>query len=210
MSFSLYIINLIGTQSVMFEPNSQPVISAVPPSAEVTASSGAFWSLLLQEIVQVVLPALILALVVHLYLAQATVVYGQSMEPNLSARQRLIVDKISYRLRAPQRDDIVVLNVPDINDLLVKRIVGLPGEVIEIRDGMVLVNGETLPEPFPHGTMPQNMAPITLAPLQYFVMGDNRNNSNDSRSFGPITRNDILGRVWLRYWPLEQFTFFQH
>jgi signal peptidase I len=152
------IINLIGMQSVMFEPDSQSIISAVTPRAEPTASPGAFWSLLLQEIVQVVLPALILALVVHLYLAQATVVYGQSMEPNLSARQRLIVDKISYRLRAPQRDDIVVLNVPEISDLLVKRIVGLPGEVIEIRDGSVMVNGQTLPEPFPHGTMPQNMA----------------------------------------------------
>ncbi len=194
----------------MFEPDSQLVIPAVKPSAESTVPLGSFWSLLLQEIVQVVLPALVLALVVHLYLAQATVVYGQSMEPNLSAQQRLIVDKISYRLRAPQRDDIVVLNVPEISDLLVKRIVGLPGEVIEIDNGMVLVNGKPLPEPFPHGTMPQNMQPITLAPLQYFVMGDNRGNSNDSRSFGPITRNDILGRVWLRYWPLEQFTFFQH
>ena len=200
----------MGMQSVMFEPESRSVTSVITPSTESTVPLGSFWSLLLQEIVQVVLPALVLALVVHLYLAQATVVYGQSMEPNLSAKQRLIVDKISYRLRAPQRDDIVVLNVPAITDLLVKRIVGLPGEVIEIRDGNVIVNGQPLPEPFPHGTMPQNMASITLAPLQYFVMGDNRGNSNDSRSFGPITRDDILGRVWLRYWPLEQFTFFQH
>lgn len=162
----------------------------------------------LAEAAQVVIPALVLALVVHLFLAQATVVFGQSMEPNLHPHQRLIVDKISYRLHAPQRNDIVVIRLPDMEELLVKRIVALPGELVEIRSGIVYVNGEVVAEPFPHDMTPYDMSPIVLGPLSYFVLGDNRSNSNDSRAFGPVTLDEILGRVWLRYWPLNELARF--
>ncbi len=162
----------------------------------------------LREMLQIMLPAIVLAIVVHLFLAQATVVYGQSMEPNLSPHQRLIVDKLSYRFHAPQRNEIVVIDMPAMDDMLVKRIVGLPGETVEIRDGTVYIDGAPNPEPFPHDLGHTNMAPLTLAPLEYFVMGDNRDNSNDSRSFGPVHRESVVGRVWLRYWPLEQVSLF--
>lgn len=162
----------------------------------------------LREMAQIMLPALVLALVVHLFLAQATIVYGQSMEPNLHPNQRLIVDKLSYRLHPPQRNDIVVVDLPEMEDMLVKRIVALPGEQVEVRRGVVYVNGEAMPEPYPHDMTPYDMAPITLGPLNYFVMGDNRGNSNDSRVFGPITRDEIVGRVWLRYWPFSEFELF--
>lgn len=162
----------------------------------------------LAEAAQVVIPALVLALVVHLFLAQATVVFGQSMEPNLHPHQRLIVDKISYRLHAPQRNDIVVIRLPDMEELLVKRIVALPGELVEIRGGVIYVNGEAVTEPFPHDMTPYDMPPIVLGPLSYFVLGDNRSNSNDSRAFGPVTLDEILGRVWLRYWPLNELARF--
>lgn len=162
----------------------------------------------LAEAAQVVIPALVLALVVHLFLAQATVVFGQSMEPNLHPHQRLIVDKISYRLHAPQRNDIVVIRLPDMDELLVKRIVALPGELVEIRAGVIYVNGTAVTEPFPHDMTPYDMPPIILSPLSYFVLGDNRGNSNDSRSFGPVTLDEILGRVWLRYWPLNEIARF--
>jgi signal peptidase I len=145
---------------------------------------------------------------VHLFLAQATIVYGQSMEPNLFERQRLIIDKVSYRFYPPQRNDIVVIAVPNINEMLVKRVIGLPGETIEVRAGIVYVNDAPSPEPFPHDLGIQSMPPTLLGPLQYFVMGDNRDNSNDSRAFGPVARESILGRVWLRYWPLKQLTLF--
>ena len=93
--------------------------------------------------------------------------------------------------------------------MLVKRIVGLPGEVVEIIEGRVYVNGALIDESFPHDLLAiDNMAPITLAPLHYFVLGDNRSNSNDSRSFGPVHRDDMVGRVWLRYWPLNQVRLF--
>jgi signal peptidase I len=160
------------------------------------------------ELLQVMAPALVLALVVHLFLAQATIVYGQSMEPNLHPNQRLIVDKLSYRLHSPQRNDIVVVDLPDMEEMLVKRIVALPGETVEVRRGTIYVNGSPVPEPYEHDLTAYDMAPLTLGPLAYFVMGDNRSNSNDSRSFGPISRDDIVGRVWLRYWPLNQFVLF--
>ncbi|HHY58095.1 MAG TPA: signal peptidase I [Chloroflexi bacterium] len=179
------------------------------PSASDEASG--LWQLArpaVKEALQIVAPALILAMVVHLFLAQATVVFGQSMEPNLHPHQRLIVDKISYRLHAPQRNDIVVIDLPSMEELLVKRIVAMPGEVVEIRSGVVYVNGQPIAEPFPHDTTPIDMAPMTLGPLSYFVLGDNRSNSNDSRAFGPVTLDQILGRVWLRYWPLDEFFLF--
>ncbi len=162
----------------------------------------------IKEALQIVAPALILALAVHIFLAQATVVFGQSMEPNLHPQQRLIVDKISYRLHAPQRNDIVVIDLPEMDELLVKRIVAMPGEVVDIRSGVVYVNGQPIGEPFPHDTSPIDMAPMTLGPLAYFVLGDNRSNSNDSRAFGPVTQDQILGRVWLRYWPLDEMFLF--
>jgi signal peptidase I len=162
----------------------------------------------LRELAQVVAPALLLALAVHLFLAQATVVYGQSMEPNLSQFQRLIIDKLSYRLQSPARNDIVVISLPHMNEMLVKRVVGLPGETVALLNGQVLINGEPVPEPFPHDLAFQDMPPRRLGPLEYFVLGDNRSNSNDSRSFGPIPRDYIVGRVWLRYWPLSQFAYF--
>jgi signal peptidase I len=166
------------------------------------------WRVVISESLQVIVPAVALALLVHLFLAQATVVYGQSMEPNLHEHERLIIDKLSYRMRAPQRNDIVVLDLPHMNELLVKRVIGLPGEVIEIRHGQVLINGEPAQESFPHDLGFQSSPAVTLGPLTYFVLGDNRENSNDSRAFGPIRRDDILGRVWLRYWPFSQFRIF--
>jgi signal peptidase I len=166
------------------------------------------WRMFMQEGLQVVVPAVVLALTVHFFLAQATIVYGQSMEPNLSERQRLIIDKVSFRVHPPRRNDIVVISLPNMEEMLVKRVIGLPGETVAVRNGVVYVNGEPLPEPFPHQLGYQTMEPVVLGPLNYFVLGDNRENSNDSRSFGPVKRENIVGRVWLRYWPLRQFKYF--
>jgi signal peptidase I len=191
-------------------PDELPAHGPAPsaPAEVEIASAQPAWRVVILESLQVIIPALALAFIVHLFLAQATIVYGQSMEPNLHERQRLIIDKFSYRFHPPQRNDIVVLSPPQMNEMLVKRVIGLPGETIEIHSGIVFVDGIPLSEPFPHEIGAYTMTPITLGPLSYFVLGDNRVNSNDSRAFGAIKRDDIVGRVWLRYWPLDQFAHF--
>ena len=158
-----------------------------------------------RELLETIVPALLIALLINVFLGQATRVDGQSMEPSLHSDERLVVEKLSYRLRGPQRFDIVVIRVPSQgDDLLIKRVIGLPGETVEIRDGVVYINGVELGEPFvEQRTYPGRDAKVTVPPLHVFVMGDNRTHSNDSRSFGPVPIDNIVGRAWLAYWPLE-------
>lgn len=162
----------------------------------------------LREVLETIIPAVLIALVINLFLAQATQVYGQSMEPNLHHSQRLVVEKISYHFHGPRRGDVVVLRSPQQNsELLIKRVIGLPGEKVEIHDGLVYIDGVPLAEPYlTHGTAGYQ-APIVVPPLHVYVLGDNRNFSNDSRSFGPVPLENIVGRAWLSYWPLTQAGF---
>lgn len=158
---------------------------------------------LMRELAETIVPAIIIALLIHVFLAQATRVYGQSMEPNLHTDMRLVVEKISYRLHAPERGDIVVLRVRPGDELLIKRIVGLPGDEVAIHDGQVYVNGQSLDEPYLDQNTRGNLAPRVVPPLHVFVMGDNRRASNDSRSFGPVHIDNIVGRAWFSYWPVQ-------
>jgi len=127
------------------------------------------------------------------------------MEPNLHTDQRLVVEKVSYRFHGPRRGDIVVIRVPSQGEeLLIKRVVGLPGETVEIRDGRVYIDGQLLDEPYASGSTRQGRtAQVVVPPLHVFVMGDNRDHSNDSRAFGPVPIDNIVGRAWLSYWPLR-------
>jgi signal peptidase I len=160
---------------------------------------------LVREVLETVLPAILIALLINVFIGQATRVEGQSMEPNLHSDQRLVVEKVTYRFHGPQRYDIVVLKLPNQGDeLLIKRVIGLPGETVEIRGGQVFVNGEPLDEPLvDEETLPGRNGQVTVPPLHVYVLGDNRNHSNDSRSFGPIPIENIVGRAWLSYWPPE-------
>jgi signal peptidase I len=159
----------------------------------------------LRDIVETILPALLIVLVVNVFLAQATRVEGQSMEPNLHNNQRLIIEKISYRFHPPQRGDIVVIKMPNRHsDPLIKRVVGLPGETIEIQEGHVYVNGQMLTEPYLEQLTYGNTGPYVIAPGYIFVLGDNRGASNDSRSFGEVKISSIVGHAWFRYWPLDE------
>ena len=125
----------------------------------------------------------------------------------------LIANKIDYRLHAPERGDIVILRPPTNNSTdFIKRIIALPGEKLLIRTGVVYINGRRLNEPYlPDQWTFQNNWPTdgsdgeVMPPNQYFVMGDNRNRSQDSRFFGPITRDRIDGKAWFRIWPLNKF-----
>ena len=186
-------------------PIEQPVPPVPSGSEQRPPSGGGSW---LRDILETVLPALIIVLVVNVFLAQATRVEGQSMEPNLHNNQRLIIEKISYRLHPPRRGDIVVIRVENRHsDPLIKRVVGLPGETIEIREGHVYINGQMLTEPYLQQLTYGGIGPYVVAPDSIFVLGDNRGASNDSRSFGEVKISSIVGRAWFRYWPLDEIGF---
>ena len=144
------------------------------------------------------------------YVGQRTEVIGSSMVPTLEAGNQLITDKITYRFREPERFDIVVFPHGPNNEYYIKRIIGMPGETVEIsEDGTIYIDGEVLEEDYGYGnTTPQEMSGgITLSEDEYFVLGDNREVSLDSRyaEVGNVPRSIIIGRAWLRLYPFDQF-----
>jgi signal peptidase I len=183
-------------------------IEAVPPGPEARALR---WLLhASREVAETVIPAIIIALVINLFLAQATQVLGQSMEPNLHTAQRVVVEKVTYRLfHGPRRGDIVVIDLPDQSEMLIKRVLGLPGETIEVRNGQIYIEGQLLDEPWTVHPGGSSYGPQTIPPLHVFVLGDNRGASNDSRNFGPVPIDDIVGHAWFSYWPVEYVGFVQ-
>jgi signal peptidase I len=150
-------------------------------------------------------PAIIIALVIHVFLAQATRVYGQSMEPNLHTDQRLVIEKLSYHFHGPRRGDVIVIHDPGGTDeLLIKRVIGLPGERVTVADGRVYIDGKPLDEPYLTQPTQGGGRSWIVPPLNVFVMGDNRSASRDSRIFGPVPLDQIVGHAVVRYWPPEQ------
>ena len=150
------------------------------------------------------------------YVGQRTNVSGHSMETTLSDGDNLIVDKISYRFREPKRYEIIVFPFNKEEKIYyIKRIIGLPGETVQVKDGYVYINGEKLDEHYGNELM-ENAGiaeePITLGDDEYFVLGDNRNHSSDSRdpSVGILKREDLIGRAWIRIWPLNKFGVIKH
>ena len=158
----------------------------------------------LRDVLETILPAVLIAFLINLFLAQATQVLGQSMEPTLHSDQRLVVEKVSYRFHGPRQGDIVVLESPQSSELLIKRVIGLPGETVEIRQGRVYINGQELDEPYRERSTGGNWGPIIVPPLHVFVLGDNRSFSNDSRAFGMVPIENIVGRACVSYWPLDE------
>lgn len=162
--------------------------------------------------VETVLGAIALALFIMAFVARAFTVDGPSMFPTLSSGERLLVEKLTYRLRDPVRGEIVVFKPPsDPSHYLVKRVIGEPGDTVEIRNGRIVVNGVVLDEPYARARIYGRSAVYQVPEGHYFVLGDNRNNSQDSRSprVGFIPRRAIVGRAVVRYWPLDRVTLFR-
>jgi len=129
------------------------------------------------------------------------------MEPNFSNGQYLVVNEIGYRFETPQRGDVVVFKYPlDPSQYYIKRIVGLPGETVEIRSGQILINNSILDESeyFSKEILTQGNIKIKLDQDKYFVLGDNRKASSDSRQWGALPQDNIIGQVWIRAWPFNQ------
>lgn len=150
------------------------------------------------------------------FLGQRTVVDGRSMNATLNDRDNLIVEKLSYRFHDPERFDIIVFPPYGTKEYYIKRIIGLPGETIQIdEEGNIYIDGELLEEDYGLETIKnpgRAIEPVTLGDDEYFVMGDNRNNSVDSRDsrVGNVKRDSIIGRAWVRIWPLSDFGLLKH
>ncbi len=185
--------------------SSAPVSASPTPAASGWRRAHAALRAVLRDLAGTILPAVAIALLIHAFLAQATRVYGQSMEPNLHSDERLVIEKLSYRFHGPRRGDIVVLHDPTGGpELLIKRVVGLPGERVTIADGRVYIDGLVLDEPYVAHATQGGGRTWMVPPFTVFVMGDNRSASRDSRVFGPVSLNQIVGRAVFRYWPLAE------
>ncbi len=168
------------------------------------------------ELVQVVAISLAIIIPVRYFLVQPFYVKGASMEPNFFDHEYLIIDELSYRFREPDRGDIVVFHYPnDPKNYFIKRVIALPGETVEIIDGQVKVYNDQ----YPNGIVLDERAYLddiytaqtrreTLKANEYFVLGDNRASSLDSRYFGPISEDVVVGRVWVRGWPFDRWKIF--
>ncbi|MDZ4670990.1 MAG: signal peptidase I [Phototrophicales bacterium] len=164
-----------------------------------------------QEIISTVVFLVAVFTLLQLALPRSEI-HGKSMEPTFVEGQRLIISRVNYMLGDPQRGDIIVFNSPesDSNDpSLIKRVIGMPGELVAIRDREVYINGERLDEPYINEPCTRSCRDREwqLADDEYFLMGDNRNVSNDSRAFGPVKHSAVIGEALFRYWPLNAIGF---
>lgn len=157
-----------------------------------------------------ILTAAILAFGIRTFVAEARYIPSSSMEPTLQINDRLIIEKISYHLKPPQRGDIVVFNPTDalinqnFKDAFIKRIIGVPGDKVEVNNGTVFVNGAALKESYIAQKPNYRYGPKTVPEGQYLVLGDNRNNSYDSHYWGFVPKDKLIGRAAVRFWPFNR------
>ena len=158
-----------------------------------------------REVVETILLAVLIFVILRFFV-QNFRIEGQSMAPNLHDGQFLIVDKISYRLGDIKRGDIIVFRAPPTPGKdFIKRVIGLPGEIIEIQQGTVLVNGEPLLEPYVPYAGERSWGPRLVEDGHLLVLGDNRLSSNDSRQWGLLPRGEVIGKAWICYWPPQHW-----
>ncbi len=162
------------------------------------------------DVLEVIVFAIGIFFFVYLLIMRPHKIKGQSMEPNFPDAEYLLTEKVTYYLHKPQRGDVVVFQPPiSDSDEFIKRVIGLPGERVMVRNGRVYINGQLLDESkylssdvyTSGGDFLAEGVEYTVKPGELFVMGDNREHSSDSRSWGPITPNKITGRAWVVYWP---------
>jgi signal peptidase I len=172
-----------------------------------TGSSGKIF----REVMETLLIALVLAFLVRTFVVESFLVDGRSMQPTLQHHERLFVNKLGYRIGSPERGDIIVFRYPkDPSRDFIKRIIGLPGDEIEIRSGVLYINGQRYDEPYILEEDPRGYLAAEIPEGEFFVMGDNRRNSEDSRFFGTVPIANIKGKALLVYWPLEDLRLLTH
>ena len=165
---------------------------------------------LLRDITFIFIAAAVIFLLLQTTI-QSFVVVGYCMEPNFEDGQRLVINKAIYHFHEPQRGDVIILHPPiSPEDTYIKRLIALPGDTIEVKDETMYVNGSKLDEPYikepPRYTIPSKKIPEN----EYFVLGDNRNNANDSHNGWTVPRQNIVGKVWLSIWPPQHWGLIPH
>ncbi len=206
----------------MNTPNQNPQPEgAQPPTTTPQDDTPSFFSAVgrfILELVEIVVISLAIILPIRYFLIQPFYVKGASMEPTFDDHEYLIIDELSYRFRPAARQEVVVFRYPlDPRQYFIKRVIGLPGETVKVAgDHVTIINAE-----HPEGFVLDESAylssdvptrgdrTITLAADEYFVLGDNRTASLDSRTFGPLSVTHIVGRVWIRGWPVDRVTVFR-
>lgn len=159
------------------------------------------------DFLQTIVLAAAMFVIIYLFVGQPHIVKGSSMEPSFLNSDYILTEKLSYKFGSPQRGDVIVFEAPNRpNADYIKRVVGLPGETIMVKEGKVYIDGEPLTEPYePNTTEPAQYMKegkeVIVPEDTYIVMGDNRPHSSDSREFGPVSIESIIGRAIIRYWP---------
>lgn len=205
-----------------YEPTSQPT---TPPAGEAPVSAAASIGRGIWELLQILILALLMVMVIRNFIHNYRI-DGISMEPNFHDGQFLIVNRFAYCpgihveipvvnrslfdrtwcVRTPSRGDVVIFEYPrDPSRDFIKRVIGLPGETVEVIGGQVYVDGVLMPEPFGPNPGSYNAAPLTVGPDEVYVMGDNRNNSSDSHLWGPLRLENIIGKALVSYWPPSEW-----
>lgn len=211
-------ISRVSIDTAINEKIPSVVIASInyPNQTEVPKQN--FFSLMIKRFVNFILDfletivvALSIFVVIYLFLMQPHEIKGNSMEPNFKDKEYILTDKISYRLHTPVRGDVVIFKAPVNPDVdYIKRVIGVAGDRVKVQNGAVFANGEKLKEDylkdptflFPGSFMTDGVE-ITVPEGKIFVLGDNRAHSSDSRQFGPIVINSVVGRAFLRYWPIN-------
>jgi signal peptidase I len=183
-----------------------------PADASAEKTEPSYGWMMVRELVETVVLSLIIFLLIR-QVVQNYRIENHSMEPSFYEGQFVLVNKIAYWFGEPKRGDVVVFHNPrNTNEDYIKRVIGIPGDTVEVRDQSVYINGLRTPEEFPHRAIPpgEYTMPVVVGDNELFVMGDNRPNSSDSRVFGPINQDLVVGQAWLRIWPLNLFGIVQH
>ncbi|MBN1313349.1 MAG: signal peptidase I [Anaerolineae bacterium] len=193
-------------------PISSPYWDIAPRSTTGIPPRPPTWRLVVNEAIETIVLAAIIWLVINAATARV-VVDGPSMRPNFTTGQLLIVNRLAYRFGTLQRGDVIVFDNPHdaTDEYLIKRVVGLPGETVVINQGRVYISGELLQEPYlAPDLLTNNDGEWHISENSYFVLGDNRPQSHDSRSWGTLDKEDIVGKAWISYWPLSDIGLIPH
>lgn len=192
--------------SVHTTPQSETTESSYTPSNEPEPKQKSF----LRELIEFLVVALVIIVPLRTYVAQPFVVSGASMDPTFHTGDYLIIDQLSYRFHEPMRGDVIVMRYPENpSEFFIKRIIGLPGETVSVKHSTIRIKnaehpeGFVLDEPFLVNTGNGLNQSLILGPTDYFVMGDNRPYSSDSRTWGPLPRDHIIGRPFVRLLPVD-------